>query len=123
MRWLASIFRSAARAAAMVDGGRQVFVFDHGLGGGGAGGGDRGGGHGEQALADADHLAVGEQLVVADHRADVVLAGDVGGGQHEHHAGRGAHGRQVHRHDPRMGRLLMPRWTWSMPAGSGMSST
>jgi hypothetical protein len=81
----------------MVDGGRQVGIGDHRLGGGGAGGGDRGGGHGEQALADIGHLAVGEQLVVVDHRADVVLAGDVLGGQHQHHAGRGAHGRQVHR--------------------------
>ena len=39
-----------------VEGGRQLLIFDHGLGRGGAGGGERGGGDGEQALADAVDL-------------------------------------------------------------------
>ena len=86
-----------------VDGGRQVLIRDHSLGGSGAGGGDGGGGDGEQALADIGHGVGGEQLVVVDHRADVVLTEDVSGGQHQHHARRGAHGGQIHRRDPGMG--------------------
>ena len=82
-----------------VDGGRQLFVLDHGLGRGGAGGGDRGRGDGEQALADAVDLAGGEQLVVMDDGADIVLAGHVLGAEHQHHARRGADGRQVHPSD------------------------
>lgn len=90
-----------------VDGGRQILVLDDGQAGGGACGGDRDGGDGEQALAHAIDLASrrltgSEQLVVVDHRADVVLAGDVLGGQHQHHAGRGADGREIQLGDLRM---------------------
>ncbi len=51
--------------------------------------------HAEDRLADIfDHL-VGEQRVVAEHRADVVLAGNVARGQHGDDAGGRAHRIQV----------------------------
>ena len=54
------------------------------------------GGDGEQRLADVLDDVVGEhRLVVAVDRADVVVAGDVGGGQHADHARRRAHRRDV----------------------------
>ena len=45
-------------------------------------------------------VSVGEHRIVAHHRADIVLAGNVGGGQHRDDAGRGAHGVEIERSDP-----------------------
>ena len=46
---------------------------------------------GEHDLAVELDLSVDEHRIVVQHRADVVLAGNVGGGEHRDHAGRGAH--------------------------------
>ena len=47
--------------------------------------------HGEHHLAVELDLAVGEHRIVAGDRADIVLAGNIRGGQHRDDAGRGAH--------------------------------
>ncbi len=52
---------------------------------------------GEQRLAEEADIGVGEERVVAEGGRHVVLAGDVGGGEHGHDAGRGAHGRDIER--------------------------
>ncbi len=44
---------------------------------------------GEQRLAVEHDLALGEQRLVGEHRRDVVLAGNVGRGDHRDDAGRG----------------------------------
>ncbi len=62
----------------------------------------------EHRLPDALHEAGREDRIVVEHRAEVVLARNVVGGDHVHHAGGGAHGREVHRHDPGMGPLREP---------------
>jgi len=50
---------------------------------------------GEQGLAVEQDLVVGEQGFVGERRRDVVLAGNVGGGQRRHDAFGGAHGGEV----------------------------
>ena len=58
------------------------------------------GDHDEQHLAVEHDLALGDERVVADALgADVVAAGDVGGGQHVDDAGRGAHRVEIERGD------------------------
>ncbi len=84
-------------------GGWQGLVLDDRLGGGGAGRARAVGGDGEQALAHAIDDALGEQPVVMHHRAYIVLAGDVGGGEHGDDAGAGAHRRKVHAQDAGVG--------------------
>ena len=50
-----------------------------------------GAGHDEgDRVADEAHLALDQKLLVLEDRAEAVDAGDVGGGEHRHHAGRGA---------------------------------
>ena len=53
------------------------------------------GGDGEEGLAVEQDLAGGQDGVVVDHRAAVVVAGDVGGGDHGPHPGRRADGGEV----------------------------
>ena len=51
----------------------------------------RGAGHHEgDGMTDEAHLALDQQLLVLEDRAEAVDAGDVGGGEHRHHAGSGA---------------------------------
>ncbi len=58
------------------------------------------GDHGKDRLAPEPHLGFGkDRIVVALDRADVVLAGNVGGGQHVDNAGRRAHRVQIQRGD------------------------
>jgi hypothetical protein len=66
------------------------------------------GGDGEQRLAVEQHLAGGEDGVVVDHRAAVVRAGDVGGGDDGPHPGRGAHGREVEADQAAVGHIGQP---------------
>ena len=50
-----------------------------------------------ERLAGIEDLASAKQPIVVDDRADIVLAGDVGGGEDRDHAGRGAHRVQIER--------------------------
>ena len=59
-----------------------------------------GGRDGEHRLAGEQHDAVGEDRIVVLDRADVVDAGNVGGGDHGDDARRGPHGVEVERPDP-----------------------
>ena len=100
--------------------------LDHGLAepGGAAGGAGAGRGDEEERLAGIEDLAVGEQPVVMDDRADIVLAGDVGGGEDGDDAGRGADRVEVERRSAWHGpRAAWPKARWSRPGGSGRSST
>ena len=82
---------------------RQLLIFHHGELGGGAGGGETLAGDGEEHLAMEDDLAFAEDRVVAGtHRADIVLARDIGGGEHGDDTGGGANRRQIELGDPRM---------------------
>ena len=78
--------------------------LDHGLAepGGAAGGAGAGRGDEEERLARIEDLAVGEQPVVMDDRADIVLAGNVGGGEDGDDAGRGPHRVEIERQQGRM---------------------
>jgi len=75
--------------------GRARFVIDPSEPGSLARRGAAGRGDEEHRLPDAQHFAVREQSVVMRDRADVVRAGNVGGGVHRDHAGRGSHRGQV----------------------------
>ena len=100
--------------------------LDHGLAepGGAAGGAGAGRGDEEERLAGIEDLAVGEQPVVMDDRADIVLAGNVGGGEDGDHAGRGPHRVEIQRDAGWHGlRSAWPKAQWSTPGGSGRSST
>ena len=56
--------------------------------------------HREQGLAvELDRALDEDRVVVLAHRADVVVPGDVGTGQHTDHAGGGPDGVEVHRQD------------------------
>ena len=50
----------------------------------------------EQRLPDVFHFVRGEQRIAGEDRADVQFARHFGGGDHIHHARRGAHARQIH---------------------------
>jgi hypothetical protein len=67
--------------------GRQRLDAHHRQAGGAAGLLAGVGGDGEQRLAVEQHFAGGEDGVVVDHRAAVVVAGDVGGGDDGPHPG------------------------------------
>ena len=53
------------------------------------------GGDDEQSLAMEQDLVERQQRLVGENRRDVVLAGNVGGGQHGDDAGGGAHGGEI----------------------------
>ena len=120
-RGVHACFVQAAHAARQLHGGHHVLLFfvglarrDHGLGAFGLEHalGERGGAarllarlrhHGKHRLAQIADLAVAEDRVVVQHRAAVVLAGNVRGREHAHHAGHGAHGGQVAVQQPARG--------------------
>ena len=52
---------------------------------------------GEERLTQKADVGVDEERIVAEGRRHVVLAGDVGCGEHGHHAGHGTHGRDIER--------------------------
>ncbi len=56
--------------------------------------------HGEHDLIVEFDGLVGEDRVVVQHRPDIVLAGNIGRGQHQHDAGRGAHRVEIDRLEP-----------------------
>ena len=56
----------------------------------------------EQGLAGIEDLVLGEEQVVVEDRADIVLAGDVGGGEDRDHAGGGADRVEIEPGQPRM---------------------
>ena len=56
----------------------------------------------EQRLAGVEDLVLGEEPVVVEDRADIVLAGDVGGGEDRDHARGGADRGQIEAGQPRM---------------------
>ena len=56
----------------------------------------------EQGLAQVHHRAIGQDGVVVHDGATVVHAGDVGGGEHVHHAGQGLEARHINVQQPAM---------------------
>ena len=91
---------------------------------GAAGGAGAGRGDEEERLAGIEDFAVGEQAVVMDDRADIVLAGNVGGGEDRDHA-RARRGPRRDRAtaSARMAVGREAEGEWSRPGGSGRSST
>ncbi len=62
--------------------------------------------HDEHRLAQVQHFVFREDRVVVEHGTAIVLAGDVVGGEHRDHAGRGQNEVEIDRDDARM---RMPR--------------
>ena len=81
------------------DGDERRARLDKGLAepGGAAGGARAGRGDEEERLAGIEDFAVGEQAIVMDDRADIVLAGDVAGGEDGDDAGRDPHRVEIQR--------------------------
>ena len=82
-------------------------------------------GDGEQRLAGIVDLVLGEDRVVVEDRADIVLAGNVGGGQHAATTpGAARTAERSSDDDARMRALAAwPKERCSVPGSSGMSST
>jgi hypothetical protein len=88
-----------------------------------AGGAGAGRGDDEQLLAGVEDLVLGEEPVVVEDRADIVLAGYVGGREDGDHAGCGADGGQIEAGEPRVAVGGEAEGEWSVPGPSGRSST
>ncbi len=88
-----------------VEHGLELLVFDFGPPRGLARCGVRSRHHREHRLADELHQAVGENRIVGDDRAAIVLARDVGRGQHRDDARRRLDGAGIEPRDARVGAL------------------
>ena len=73
-----------------------------------AGGQVAGGGNGEDRLTHVMHGPGGQQRLVMGGGRHVIGEGQVGGGQHRHHAGGRAHGVEIHGGDLAMGGVRQP---------------
>ncbi len=87
----------------------QVFVLDDRRHGRLARGFQAVGGDRQDHLSDILHLAIGQQRVAGHHRADVELAGNVGGGEGDGDAGELVAGRHVEAGDAGVGALAQAR--------------